>query len=136
MLLITDVVDSTSVVGRLGTAASSALWARHDRAARGLLVDHNGVEIDRTDGFLLLFEHAHDAVEYALAYHDALAELGLEARVGIHESEVVLRENPPEDVRRGAKPFDIDGVAKPVTARVMGLARGGQTLLTAPAPRP
>jgi hypothetical protein len=33
-------------------------------------------------------------------------------------------------VARGAKPLEVDGLAKPTAARVMSLARGGQTLLT------
>ena len=43
---------------------------------------------------------------------------------------VLLRENLPEDVARGAKPLEVDGLAKPTAARVMALARGGQTLLS------
>ena len=34
---------------------------------------------------------------------------------------------------RGAKPLEVEGLAKPTAARVMSLARGGQTLLTAEA---
>ena len=45
---------------------------------------------------------------------------------------VTLRENAPEDVARGAKPVEVEGLAKPLAARVMSLARGGQTLLTTP----
>ena len=43
---------------------------------------------------------------------------------------MILRENPAEDVARGAKPLEVDGLAKPTAARVMSLAHGGQTLLT------
>ena len=52
------------------------------------------------------------------------------ARVGIHLGEVYLRRNPPEDVERGAKPLEVEGLAKPAAARVMSLAAGRQTLLT------
>src|SRR5205085_7383676 len=38
-----------------------------------------------------------------------------------------------EDVARGAKPLEVEGLAKPVAARVMSLARGSQTLLTSAA---
>src|SRR5262245_50635838 len=54
----------------------------------------------------------------------------MEARVGIHVGAVTLRENAPEDVARGAKRIEVEGLAKPLAARVMSLARGGQTLLT------
>ncbi len=74
-LLLTDVVDSTRVAQQIGDAASAALWAAHDRAARDLLPRWHGREIDRTDGLLLLFERADDALGYALDYHAALARL-------------------------------------------------------------
>ncbi len=131
-LLLTDVVDSTQLSERLGDTAMAAVWAAHDRAARDLLPTWRGREIDKTDGMLLLFEAAADAVMYALAYHRALATLPvpLQARAGLHVGPVILRENSADDVARGAKPLEVDGLAKPTAARVMSLARGGQTLLT------
>mgnify|MGYP000167726198 CR=1 FL=1 len=135
-LLLTDVVDSTALVERLGDGEAARVWRAHDRVARDLLPEHNGLEIDKTDGFLLLFERVRDAVAYAVAYHNALAELStslgisLSARAGLHVGEVELHENTPEDVARGAKPLEVEGIAKPTAARVMSLARGHQTLLT------
>ena len=132
-LLLVDVVDSTRCAERLGDAAMARLWAEHDRAARDLLAVWRGREIDKSDGFLLLFDAATDALRFALSYHRALAGLSmpLAARAGLHTDQVLLRQNPPEDVARGAKPVEVEGLAKPVAARVMALARGGQTLLTA-----
>ncbi len=131
-LLLTDVVDSTKLSEQLGDAAMAEVWAAHDRLARDLLPTWRGREIDKTDGMLLLFELADDAVGYALAYHRALATLPvpLRARAGLHVGPVILRENLPADVARGAKPLEVDGLAKPTAARVMSLARGGQTLIT------
>ena len=74
-LLLTDVVDSTKLSQRIGDAETARLWAAHDRAARDLLPAWHGREIDKTDGMLLLFEAAMDAVGYAMAYHRALAGL-------------------------------------------------------------
>lgn len=59
--------------------------------------------------------------------------LELKARAGLHTGEVVLRENPATDVLRGAKPVEVEGLAKSLAARVMGIAVGGQTLATAAA---
>ncbi len=129
-LLFTDVVDSTLIVERLGDARAAELWAEHDRRARRLLADHHGREIDRTDGFFLLFDDVTDAARYALAYQGAVAGLELGARVGLHVGRVTLRENDAQDVARGAKRFEVEGLAKPFAARVMALARGGQTLLS------
>ncbi len=134
-LLLTDVVDSTKLTEALGDAAMAVLWAAHDRAARDLLPVWRGREIDKTDGMLLLFSNAADALGYALAYHRALAALKLPflARAGLHVGPVNLRSNPPDDVARGAKPVEVDGLALPVAARVMSVALGGQTLLSADA---
>jgi predicted ATPase/class 3 adenylate cyclase len=131
-LLLTDVVDSTKLSEKLGDAAMAEVWAAHDRAARDLLPAWRGREIDKTDGMLMLFDSAADAVNYAREYHRALAALPvpLKARAGLHVGPVILRENSAEDVARGAKPLEVDGVAKPTAARVMSLARGGQILLT------
>jgi predicted ATPase/class 3 adenylate cyclase len=131
-LLMTDVVDSTKLSEQIGDSAMAAVWAAHDRAARDLLPAWRGREIDKTDGMLLLFDTAADAAGYALAYHRALGRLPvpLKARAGLHLGPVILRENRADDVARGAKPLEVDGLAKPVAARVMSVARGGQTLLT------
>src|SRR5687767_10768432 len=132
-LLLTDIVDSTSLSVSIGDAAMARVWAAHDRVARDLLRAWRGREIDKSDGMLLLFGAAADAVGYALAYHRALAALDvpLKARAGLHVGTVQLRENSAADVALGAKPLEVDGIAKPTAARVMSVARGGQTLLTA-----
>ncbi len=132
-LLFTDVVDSTRLVERLGDARAATVWAEHDRRARDLLAQHHGREIGRADGFFLLFDDPSDGARYALAYHDVLADLALTARAGLHVGAVTLRKNTPEDVAQGAIHTEVEGLATPLTARVMALARGGQTLLTAAA---
>ena len=134
-LLLTDVVDSTRLTEELGDARMAALWTAHDRIARDLLPLWRGREIDKTDGMLLLFEAASDAIAYAVAYHRALAMLNppLSARAGLHVGHVVLRENSSSDVARGAKPLEVEGTDKAVAARVMSIAGGRQTLLSSDA---
>jgi class 3 adenylate cyclase len=135
-LLVSDLVGSTAIVRSIGDAHAAGLFRRHDRLARDLLVAHHGIEIDKTDGFLLLFERPLDAVLYALAYHHSLIklsselEISLVARVGVHLGELHVIHSPAEDIARGAKPINVEGLAKPMTARVMSVALGGQTLLT------
>jgi predicted ATPase/class 3 adenylate cyclase len=135
VLLLTDVVDSTKLSETLGDQRMADVWTAHDRVARDLLRAWHGREIDKTDGMLMMFERVDDAVGFARAYHHALAGLpvALRARAGVHVGPVVLRENSPADIALGAKPLEVDGIAKPATARVMAVARGGQTLLTADA---
>ncbi len=135
-LLLTDLVDSTSLVDRLGDTKAAAIFGQQDRLARDLLKTYGGQEIDKTDGFLMLFARPVDAVLYALAYHDGLAELSaelgakLQVRTGVHLGELIVHRNAPEDVARGAKPVEVEGLAKPMAARIMSLAMGGQTLIT------
>ncbi len=131
-LLLTDVVGSTQLSEALGDAMMANVWAAHDRVARDLLPGCNGREIDKTDGMLLMFDDAGDALRYAQAYHRGLTALPvpLRARAGLHVGAVILRHNSAEDVARGAKPIEVDGLAKPTAARVMALANANQTLLT------
>jgi predicted ATPase/Flp pilus assembly protein TadD len=134
-LLLTDLVDSAALAQQLGHEAMAAWSVTHDRLARDLLRQWHGREIDKTDGFLLLFAKADDALGYALRYHRALTTLlpPLKARAGLHVGQITVRENLAADVALGAKPFEADGVSKPIAARVMSTALGGQTLLTAAA---
>ena len=135
-LLVTDLVGSTKLVDQLGDANAAQIFAQQDRLARDLLQVYGGQEIDKTDGFLMLFARPVDAVLYALAYHEGLAKLSeelgtkLEVRTGVHLGELIVHRNTPEDVARGAKPVEVEGLAKPMAARIMSLALGGQTLIT------
>lgn len=130
-------VDAAELGDRYGDARTYELYSRLDRLTRDVLADHDGLEVHKTEeGFLFLFERPVDAVEFALDYRQRLAEFAadveieLGARAAIHLSEVFLRENTPEEVHRGAHPLEVEGLAKRVVTRVMGLAEAGQTLLT------
>ena len=135
-LLLTDLVGSTRLMEQFGDARSQEVFAAHDQLARTLLGRFDGREIDKTDGFLLLFDRPIQAVRYALAYQRELAGLAsiwgvaLAARAGIHLGEVYLRENSSADVALGAKPVEVEGLAKHTVARAAGLAGARQILLT------
>jgi len=136
-LVLCDLTDSTTLVERLGDKTAADLLRRHDRLVRVAVQRHGGREIDKTDGFLLLFERPIEAVAFALEYQRALrvlaeeAKQALSARVGIHVGEVMVWDNAPDDVAHGAKPVEVEGLAKPVAARLMGLALPGQILVSA-----
>ncbi len=135
-LLLCDLVGSTRLVESVGDERAAEIFRRHDEFARRLLEEYEGFEVDKTDGFLLLFARPIQAVAFALTYHRTLKVLSSEldvdlaARVGIHLGEVVVRANEPAAVARGAKPVDVDGLAKPMAARLMSLAGARQTLLS------
>ena len=135
-LVLCDLVDSTALTERLGDQRAADLFRKHDRLARALLPLHGGREIDKTDGFLLMFERPLQAVAFALDYLRALRDLDadgghpLAARIGIHVGDLVAWDNSPEDIARGAKPIEVEGLVKPVTARLTQLALPNQILLS------
>ena len=136
-LLLTDLCDSTSLVERLGDTPAAELFREHDRLVLKLQQQWRGRLIDRSDGLLLLFERPIDGLGFALDYHRGLAEIGaarkltLRARAGLHVGEVLTWRNSDEAVHVGAKPLEVEGLAKPIAGRLMAMARPGQILLSA-----
>ena len=119
-VLFTDLVGSTERAVALGDASWGALLASHNDAVRRELARFGGEEIDTAgDGFLALFDGPARAIRCALAVRDALGELGLEVRSGVHTGEV---ERP-----RGDKPR---GIAVHIGARIMGLAGAGEVFVS------
>jgi putative peptide modification system cyclase len=140
-LLLTDLVDSTLLVEKLGDGPAAALFRAHDRIVLELQQRWRGRLIDRSDGLLLLFERPIDGLGFALDYVRGLRDLGreqqlkqpLQARAGLHVGEVLVWENSVDAVRLGAKSLEVEGLAKPLAGRLMALARPGQILLSATA---
>lgn len=138
-LVVCDIADSTALVERMGDQNAANIIRKHDRLARALVEQHRGREIDKTDGFLLLFERPVQAAAFALDYQRGLKHLSaaegvvVRARVGIHMGDVVIWENAQEDVARGAKPIEVEGLVKPVAARLAQLARPQQILMSSAA---
>lgn len=135
-VLLCDIVESTALVERLGDMRAVALLQRHDHLLRQAMAVCNGLLIDKADGVLALFERPIQALDFALRYQRGLRELGqaegldLKARIGIHVGDVMTWANEPKDVLSGAKAFEVEGLAKPVAARLMNLALPGQILMS------
>lgn len=135
-VLLCDIVESTALVERLGDVRAVALLQRHDRLLREAMSFCHGQLIDKADGVLALFERPIQALDFALRYQRGLRELGesekleLQARIGIHVGDVMTWANEPKDVLAGAKAFEVEGLAKPVAARLMNLALPGQILMS------
>lgn len=136
-LLYLEVTGRDALLSRHGNDAYDIL-AAHDRLVRDLMVTNSGVEIQKSESFLLLFERPADAAGFALAYQQRLAApirsanaaARLKARVGIHLGEVRMQENTMADVTRGARPIEVEGMTRLVAFRTMDLAQPGQVLMT------
>ena len=135
-VVLADLVDSTAFIQRLGDTRTAMLMQRLDLQIRDLLEFTGGRLIDKADGLLALFERPVQAVDFALRYQQQLRQLGtdehlgLSARVGIHVGELMTWTNSPQAIAAGAKPLEVEGLAKPVAARLMSLALPGQILLS------
>jgi putative peptide modification system cyclase len=135
-VLLADLADSTAFVQRFGDARAAAALQRLDLQIRDLLSFTGGQLIDKADGLLALFERPVQAVDFALRYQQALRQFSVDegaplaARIGIHVGELMTWSNTDADVKAGAKPLEVEGLAKPVAARLMALALPGQILVS------
>ena len=122
-------LDAAEAVLDLG-AHSEAPWPPD---AVQSLVDKSLVRVGAGERFDLLVS----IKEYAAEQLGAPGRFCGSGRDALRAAQArhVEYENSAADVALGAKPVEVDGVAKPTAARVAALARAGQTLLTADAAR-
>jgi class 3 adenylate cyclase len=91
-VVFTDIVDSTARAEALGDAAWQGFLGAHHRALRAEFTRFGGVEIKSLgEGFLVTFDRPPRAIQCASAIHVALRAVGVEARIGAHTGEVMLR---------------------------------------------
>jgi class 3 adenylate cyclase len=115
-LLFTDIVDSTVVAERLGDAAWAELLGRHNALVRAGVVDADGSIVDSAgDGF---FAGPARAVRCARGVVEAVRDLGIEIRAGVHTGEVETVDGKP------------GGIAVHVAARVAALGGPSEVLVT------
>lgn len=118
-MLMTDIVDSTRMAGRLGSAAWKQRLADHNRIVRGLLERYGGREVDTTgDGFLAAFNSAEAALRAALSIRDAVRVADVEIRAGVHTGECEVSDGK------------VVGVAVSIGARIAALAAAGEVLVS------
>ena len=122
--LFTDIEESTRR-WEADAPATGALVASHDQLVRMVVQARRGyVFASRGDGFGVAFQRASDAVAAAVELQESFsgegwAPSGLRVRMGAHTGEAVERDG------------DYFGPTVNRTARIMGLAHGGQILLSA-----
>jgi pimeloyl-ACP methyl ester carboxylesterase len=118
-VLFTDIVGSTERAVELGDRRWRELLSSHDAAVRRELERFRGREVDTAgDGFLAAFDGPARAVRCALSAGDAVRQLGVEIRAGIHTGECELD---------GPK---IRGIAVHTGARIASLAGPGEVLVS------
>ncbi len=132
-MVFTDLVDSTALRSRLGESQAEALDQQHRATVRETLrAGSEGQEVSTAgDGFLLAFNQPSEAVRFALDVQARMRSVSAEAgtsllmRIGIHWGEVTVDIAPESD-----RIVDLTGLQVDLASRVMGLALGGQILMT------
>lgn len=116
-VMFTDIVGSTAQLSTLGDSAWHTLLDAHDSILGHEVTRHGGIVVNFLgDGALARFECANSAVHCALAVRDAMQELRIDVRSGLHVGEVELRGN------------DITGIAVHVASRICDIASTGRVL--------
>jgi class 3 adenylate cyclase len=118
-VLSTDIVASTEHLARVGDREWSAILRRHYAIIRQELERAGGREIDTAgDGMLAYFDQPGSAIRCAVAVVEAVREMGIEVRAGIHTGEC-------EQI--GDK---LAGIAVHIAARVASRARANEVLVS------
>jgi class 3 adenylate cyclase len=118
-VLFTDIVDATSRAAALGDRGWKELLADHHARVRRELALHRGTEVDTAgDSFFATFDGPARAIRCARGIVDAVRELGLEVRAGLHTGECELHEK------------GVTGIAVHIGARVAALAHPGEVLVS------
>ena len=83
-----DIVDATARMSELGDRAWGELIQRHHAIVRRQLLRHSGREIDTAgDGLFAVFDGPARAIRCARATCEAVRDLGIEIRAGLHTGE-------------------------------------------------
>jgi class 3 adenylate cyclase len=118
-ILFTDIVGSTAKAAALGDRAWSEILAEHHARVRRELARYRGVELDTAgDGFFARFDGPARAIRCARAIREAVREVGLELRAGVHTGECELLDGK------------IAGIAVSIGARVARQAAPGEVLVS------
>jgi class 3 adenylate cyclase len=118
-VLLTDMVSSTDRAAALGDQRWKMLLDAHDQLVRQHLETYRGNLVRTTgDGILATFDGPARGVRCALGLRDALHDVGVEVRSGLHTGEIELREK------------EVGGIAVHIAARVMAEAGPGEVMVS------
>jgi len=118
-VLFTDIVGSTKRAEAIGDRAWHDLLDRHNEIVRREILRHRGREVKTTgDGFLITFDGPARSIRCSLAISEAVEDLGLQVRAGLHTGEVEMTDN------------DLSGIAVHIASRIAAMAQPGQVLVS------
>ena len=118
-VLFTDIVGSTQRMAELGDGRWRELLHEHHTAVRRQLARFRGVEMDTAgDGFFARFDGPARGIRGAQAIAEAVRQLGIEVRAGLHTGECELAEGK------------VAGIAVSIGARIAAEAQPGEVLVS------
>jgi class 3 adenylate cyclase len=95
-VLFTDMVGATERVVALGDRHWREVLVQHRVLVRRELAHYGGHEVETIgDGFFATFDSPASAVRCACAIREAVKDLGIEVRIGVHTGEVEHEEESP-----------------------------------------
>lgn len=125
-ILVTDMLDYTGKLDRLGDARAQRVVQAHDSLLRQLVRRHSGREVSYTgDGFIFAFQSAPEAIACAIdfqrslqAFNDRPEEERVSVRIGLDAGEPLL------------DPERLFGRALVSAVRICSLAEGGEVFIS------
>jgi class 3 adenylate cyclase/pimeloyl-ACP methyl ester carboxylesterase len=118
-VLFTDIVGSTERASAMGDRSWRELLVRHEALLREQVEVAGGRVVNMSgDGALSVFDGPARAIACARAFGEAVQELGLEIRTGVHTGECEIIGD------------DLAGLAVHIGARVSALAGPGEVLVS------
>ena len=118
-VLFTDIVGASERAAALGDRGWREMLERHHAAVRRQLVRFRGIEVDTAgDGFFASFDGPARGISCACAVTEAVRDLGIEVRAGLHTGECEVVDGK------------VAGIAVHTGARIAAQARPSEVLVS------
>ena len=118
-ILFLDIVESTHHLSSIGDEGWREILDRHNALVRRELENYRGRQVKTMgDGVLATFDGPTRAIQCAMTIRNAVHQLGIQVRAGIHTGECELMEN------------DVGGIAVHTASRVASEAGPDQVLIS------
>jgi class 3 adenylate cyclase/pimeloyl-ACP methyl ester carboxylesterase len=122
-VLFTDIVGSTKRAADIGDQQWRDLLGEHDKLTVREIARFRGRPVKSTgDGYLATFDGPARAIKCAVSLADAVRQLGIEVRTGLHTGEIEQGDN------------DVGGIAVHIAERVMAQAGASEVVVSGAVP--